>query len=425
VFVLQYANANTIVGIIENLFRRRGDTQITVDSRTNRLIVSTSAEMMDEIQDLLIDLDVPPPGKSLSDAPFNLAFQVFAVETDYPSTDGIRFSMRVEILNGIDNLNIGNLNIDGVQITEFEVNHRDRRDDQKSLLCLISGHADSSEAIKSIYPFFQAHFGPVRVMQFTTSNRSSQMDAAYSSPISLPENLLPIVNKLLGTSSFKPKAKLSEFDLENAKIQLESAQVAFRSSGALLDQARNAENTAAARFNSGTTPKTEYDNAITTRIQRESDHEQAQLNLQAKEIAYAKMAREFEERNKEESSTKGENMVQVIGYWFGNTAVPGQCMAPIGPWDLEIQSERVPDSDFLLNISMREKDRIILRNTINAKIDRPIIVGYTRREEHAMIPGALIIIPQQDFMSDASVQVMDADAPTAARTDASSRARRR
>ena len=251
------------------------------------------------------------------------------------------------------------------------------------------------------------------------------MNAAYSSQISLPENVWPIVHKLLGTSSFKPKAKLSEFDLEYAKIQLESAQVAFRSSGALLDQARNVENTAAARYNNGTTPKNEYDNAITTRIQRESDHEQAQLNLKAKEIAYAKMAREFEARNKEESPAKGESMVRIIGYWFGNTAVPGHCRAPIGPWDLDVESERVPDSDFLLNISMREDDRIILQNTINAKIDRPIIVGYTRREEHAMTPGALIIIPQYDFMSDASVQVLDTSAPPTARTDTSGRARRR
>jgi len=91
------------------------------------------------------------------------------------------------------------------------------------------------------------------------------------------------------------------------------------------------------------------------------------------------------------------NEIRTAGYWFGNSALPGDCLAPIGPWKLEMNSTPNPDSSFLLNIELKEEDSTILSNSVNAKIDQPIIIGYTRIQNDVLCPGALVIIPQKEF----------------------------
>jgi hypothetical protein len=113
------------------------------------------------------------------------------------------------------------------------------------------------------------------------------------------------------------------------------------------------------------------------------------------------------------------NNLQIQGYWFGITSLPGNCRVPIGPWSLSLEmksrnegqeaapgllgaipgqalsTQNVPE--FTLKISLNDKENGILINTVNANIGRPVMVGYTRNVSGKYVPGALVIIPDKEF----------------------------
>jgi len=105
----------------------------------------------------------------------------------------------------------------------------------------------------------------------------------------------------------------------------------------------------------------------------------------------------------------GENIV-TVGYWFGNSSVPGEVEAPIGPWMFHLElspesdrtlelrvevEEREERSDFARRLG-REKSDEILSNRIQAKIGKPIIIGYNRSSYGTRKMGAMVIIPEMD-----------------------------
>ncbi len=149
----------------------------------------------------------------------------------------------------------------------------------------------------------------------------------------------------------------------------------------------------------------------------------------------------------------GENLL-VRGYWFGNSSLPGECSAPIGEWKLELNAfepepsqipgegmsmgmggmgmggmgmgmsgmmggmsgmggmgggmmgapgtgenaNRPRNPEFKMEIHLMAGDTPILSNTVNARIGRPVIVGYSRKIGDNFIPGALVVIPETDFL---------------------------
>jgi type II/III secretion system protein len=94
--------------------------------------------------------------------------------------------------------------------------------------------------------------------------------------------------------------------------------------------------------------------------------------------------------------------MHVAGYWFGNSSLPGQTIAPLGPWQLSLDSEPNSENGFRIGIEVKEKslkDRekgIILSNTIQGRIGKPIIVGYSRESKGNIRQGALVIVPEGD-----------------------------
>ncbi|MEW6235094.1 MAG: secretin N-terminal domain-containing protein [Candidatus Omnitrophota bacterium] len=100
---------------------------------------------------------------------------------------------------------------------------------------------------------------------------------------------------------------------------------------------------------------------------------------------------------------------QPVGCWIGQAACPGLCRTTLGPWQLEMDIKAGNEGyDVLLSLILRypNNDDLLLDNTINIKIGRPIVVGYTRESDETFIPGALIVIPSNDLFekTDAAVQ---------------------
>jgi len=103
---------------------------------------------------------------------------------------------------------------------------------------------------------------------------------------------------------------------------------------------------------------------------------------------------------------------QTVGCWIGQSASPGQCRTTLGPWQLEMEIKAGNEGyDALLSLILRypNNDDLLLDNTINIKIGRPIVVGYTREDDGAYVPGALIVIPTNDLFEKTGAAVQPAN----------------
>jgi hypothetical protein len=100
--------------------------------------------------------------------------------------------------------------------------------------------------------------------------------------------------------------------------------------------------------------------------------------------------------------------IQTVGYWFGNSSVPGRVEAPMGPWKLNFSLER-KDRDIELQIEVEVVEKMsnmfqrlgrfrddILSNTITVKIGKPIIIGYNRESYGTRKMGAMVIFLEED-----------------------------
>ncbi len=104
--------------------------------------------------------------------------------------------------------------------------------------------------------------------------------------------------------------------------------------------------------------------------------------------------------------------IRTVGYWFGNSSIPGEIEAPIGPWMLNLRLDTESDRMLELNVDVevpremnsfdsrlgRERNDEILSNTIRVKIGKPIIIGYNRESYGTRKMGAMVIVPEVDMM---------------------------
>lgn len=114
--------------------------------------------------------------------------------------------------------------------------------------------------------------------------------------------------------------------------------------------------------------------------------------------------------------------IQTVGYWFGNSSIPGEIEASIGPWTLNLSLDPEPDRTLELRIEVevpremyrfdrqlgRERSNEILSNTIKAKIGKPIIIGYNRESYGTRKMGAMVILLEADA---AQLDTSEANAP--------------
>jgi len=126
-------------------------------------------------------------------------------------------------------------------------------------------------------------------------------------------------------------------------------------------------------------------------------------------IAAAQYTQLPEQMQKHIRKFLGED-IKSVGYWFGNSSVPGEVEAPIGPWILNLRFDIESDRMLELNVEVEvpgemhhfdrrlghERSDEILSNTIRAKIGKPIIIGYNRESYGTRKMGAMVIIPEMD-----------------------------
>jgi len=110
--------------------------------------------------------------------------------------------------------------------------------------------------------------------------------------------------------------------------------------------------------------------------------------------------------------------IRTVGYWFGNSSVPGDVEAPIGPWILNLQFDIESDRMLELDVDVKVPDEMhdfdrrlgrehkyeILSNTIRAKIGKPILIGYNRESYGSRRMGAMVIVPEPDMIQSEDIK---------------------
>ncbi len=95
--------------------------------------------------------------------------------------------------------------------------------------------------------------------------------------------------------------------------------------------------------------------------------------------------------------------VRAVGYWFGNLSSPGEVLAPMGLWTMDLTTKSAQAPDLLLNIQVihnpqyrLDTETVVLRNTVQARIGKPIIIGYNRDVYGTRTMGAMVILLEAD-----------------------------
>ncbi len=95
--------------------------------------------------------------------------------------------------------------------------------------------------------------------------------------------------------------------------------------------------------------------------------------------------------------------VQTVGYWFGSTSSPGEIKAPIGPWSIQLEVKPTQTTALSIEVGVDEWEGEnafeILRNSIQGKVGKPIIIGYNRKVNEVRTLGAMIILLEADTTS--------------------------
>ncbi|MBP7050374.1 MAG: hypothetical protein KBE65_05105 [Phycisphaerae bacterium] len=95
--------------------------------------------------------------------------------------------------------------------------------------------------------------------------------------------------------------------------------------------------------------------------------------------------------------------VQTVGYWFGSMSSPGQIKAPIGPWSIQLEVKPTQTTALSIEVGVDEWEGDnafeILRNSIQGKVGKPIIIGYNREVDKVRTMGAMIILLEPDAPS--------------------------
>jgi hypothetical protein len=93
--------------------------------------------------------------------------------------------------------------------------------------------------------------------------------------------------------------------------------------------------------------------------------------------------------------------IQTVGYWFGSLSLPGEAMVPIGLWllTLEIETSGADELECRIEVNQERTDgefMQVIGNRIQAKIGKPIIIGYNRDRCGTRTMGALVIVAEED-----------------------------
>ncbi len=101
--------------------------------------------------------------------------------------------------------------------------------------------------------------------------------------------------------------------------------------------------------------------------------------------------------------------IQTVGYWFGNSSIPGRIEAPIGHWMLDLQFSiegktvelriDVEESKEMSNFYRRlghDRDNILSNTVTVMDIGKPIIIGYNRQSYGTRKMGAMVILMEAD-----------------------------
>ncbi|MBN2329750.1 MAG: hypothetical protein JXR73_21595 [Candidatus Omnitrophica bacterium] len=434
IFKVKSDNLNAMVQILQQVFP---SAKVIADERSNSLIVVSALDELNKINDIIRTLDGDSP-EAPTPLPNNIAYRVYAIEAP----------VEIQAKNMLQQDFFARLSIPGENvITNLPQLEQSLKGDFmiEKLECNFSGKTESRSPSSP-----GAGLVDVDKKEEPRVYSEIMIQGQASSPAILQE-LIETIEQSVG-----------------AKVDVKSMQFIARHADEMEQSSR-------------------ADNLFYERLEEmlegtESDSASSSLKSLKKTL----------------NIVLGDEL-QVRGYWFGASSLPGVCKVPIGPWVLEIQSQKSDDhvmygmgmmggmggyggraeyggrgeyggmggygmgssndmgknsskgasggmggssssrgagggmmggmgmmgnmggggvmmggmggmggmgigmkpsshsNEFKLEINLTENDKIILANSVNARLGRPVIVGYTRQVSGHDATGALVIIPEAEL----------------------------
>jgi len=91
--------------------------------------------------------------------------------------------------------------------------------------------------------------------------------------------------------------------------------------------------------------------------------------------------------------------VKTVGYWFGNVSFPGEVTASMGPWEFEMETRPAQQTEISIEVRVTQEPPVsigpstdVLANSVQGRIGRPIIIGYSRDIYGTRTMGAMVIL---------------------------------
>ncbi len=291
-------------------------------------------------------------------------------------------------------------------------------------------HADAAELSRMIENVFRIQVYPdERLNHIIINARQEEMQSIKSlieatdvpgPEVSTPRDVQNLVYRVYmfeiasGDERMKPFSMILQAPLEASTVQLLDATPRLQISGFCLSDERDRDGKAEILIQGKAYSKHEglerivYDAIPESRI-KELKWDDAEIFTN--EIEAAQFRQLPERLQKHIQKLLGDD-IRTVGYWFGNSSVPGEVQAPIGPWTLNMKLN--PESDQMLELEVEvelpreihnfdtrlghQQNDEILSNTIRAKIQKPIIIGYNRESYGKRKMGAMLILPEVDIV---------------------------
>jgi len=392
IFHLKYGRVEDIINTVSYLFANQ--LMMTADSRTNSLIVRGNEQNLAQFVELLqsLDVDAPkPPEEARSTS--NIAYRVIAVEKPIPQTAWLNFDLNL-ICTAKESSTAGFPSQFTSQINQEGKVHINRQNVQKhegnSFVITISGaYRDASLPNNSLLDYLLPQFQKmgkydIQVTNFSWNEDKTNPPSSGLEDIQIPENIRPVLARLLGkeynvagywfgNSAFPGNC---EAPLGLWNLRLESNVIPGKDQFALRitvgEKSRRRVTSSALSVPSPmTSDNTQYPSENST-----AENPKPEDPLLAPVPPSQNTARISLPANAGERRFRGGSST---GYSYTYASSPGSYgSGSYGSFESGDMS-------------------MILSNSVNGELGKPIIIGYNRTVSGTPLYGALIIIPQAEF----------------------------
>ena len=191
IITTKYFPADDLSHLISNIFRIHN---IYSYRRSNRLIIQTTKDKMNDVRALIVKLDIPEPGRAKTQDAQNVMHRIYMFEIPSKDMDMKPFSMILQTPPHFSSAQLLNAAKDKeLRISGFHLS--DERNEEQQNYILIQGEAASNESIKQMVESIP--YSKIKELKWDDSETFTN-DIAAAQYSQLPEQIKKHIINFLG-----------------------------------------------------------------------------------------------------------------------------------------------------------------------------------------------------------------------------------